>query len=132
MIRVLYIDDIPESGQLVEISFKLDGRCEMVVATTALQALQLVANARESGKHFCAAIVDIAMPGIDGYTFARMLREMERGNAKYAPIRLAFATAHGEGMVDEASIKAVGGERTWYRPQDMEHLPDKICEWLGC
>jgi CheY-like chemotaxis protein len=132
MIRVLYIDDIPESGQLVELALKLDGRCALAVATSALEALTLISQACEQGTPFRAAVVDIAMPGVDGYTFARMLREMERGNAAYPTLRLAFATAHGEGMVDKAGIAAVGGEHCWFRPDDMERIADLICDWLGC
>lgn len=131
-VRVLYIDDLPDMGEMAQHACELDGRCELTVTTCAIEALKLIAEARESDKPFTAVITDIAMPRVDGYSFGRMLREMERGNAKFPAIRLAFVTAHGESAVDYALIQAVNGERCWFRPNDMAHLPMKICDWLGC
>jgi CheY-like chemotaxis protein len=66
--RVLVVDDDQATADLLAIILRLWGYWPVVAydADTALQAVQ--------GQRFAAAVIDLVMPGFDGYRLARYLR----------------------------------------------------------
>ena len=83
---ILIVDDDPASlGVMQEILANQGAR--LVTATSGEEALRKVLD-----DEFAAIIMDVRMPGIDGFTTASMIRERKR--SKYTPI--IFVTAHAE------------------------------------
>lgn len=64
--RVLLVDDDPEIGEFLATLLELEG-LEPSVAVSAADALALAPGAT-------AAVIDVAMPDVDGLTLCRQLR----------------------------------------------------------
>jgi signal transduction histidine kinase len=69
--KILVVDDIPENVRLLEAVLTPRGY-EVVPATSGAQALELVRSERPD-----LVLLDVVMPGMDGYTVCRTLREDE-------------------------------------------------------
>src|SRR5690348_13255069 len=84
-IRVLVVDDYRDNVESMATLLRLDGHA-VEVAFDGATALR-VAQARQPD----VVLLDIAMPGMDGYQVARKLRTMFRGK----PLLLIAVTAFG-------------------------------------
>lgn len=72
-IRVLVVDDSPTVRQQLSIAFtRMSVLCDAV--GSAEDAL-----ARLSGQHYDLVLVDVVMPGVDGYKLTRQIRRRHRG-----------------------------------------------------
>ncbi len=72
-IRVLVVDDSPTVRQQLSIAFtRMSVLCDAVGG--AEEAL-----ARLSGQHYDLVLVDVVMPGVDGYKLTRQIRRRHRG-----------------------------------------------------
>ncbi len=72
-IRVLVVDDSPTVRQQLSIAFsRMRVLCD--AAASADEAL-----ARLSGAHYDLVLVDVVMPGVDGYKLTRQIRRRHRG-----------------------------------------------------
>lgn len=70
-IRVLLVDDEPMFMEAVRALLETDQRVEVVAsAETGLEALDLAGS-----EHPDVVLVDLAMPGMDGYALTKALRE---------------------------------------------------------
>lgn len=74
------------------------------------------------GQRFDAAVVDIGLPGLDGYEVARRLRADER----CAGMRLVALSGYGRAEDRERSTQA-GFDRHLVKPVD----PDELCALLN-
>lgn len=70
---VLIVDDDDDLGDLMREALSLEGH-RIQVASAGAQALVLARSFRPD-----VVLVDIAMPGMDGYELARLLRASPRG-----------------------------------------------------
>ena len=80
---VLLVDDDPVILRLLEVNFRLDG-FEVSTATHGLAAIE-----RAGELHPDAMVLDVMMPGIDGYEVARRVR----ADTELAGTHLVFLTA---------------------------------------
>lgn len=64
--RVLVVDDEVDMLELVQQVLEL-ARCQVTVARSGEEALQTLQQAAEDGREFDLVLLDILMPGIDGY-----------------------------------------------------------------
>jgi len=72
-IRVLVVDDSPTVRQQLSIAFsRMQVLCDL--AAGADEALS-----RLSGAHYDLVLVDVVMPGVDGYKLTRQIRRRHRG-----------------------------------------------------
>lgn len=83
--RVLLVDDDPVILRLLEVNFRLEG-FEVATASSGEQGLE--AARREPPD---AAVLDVMMPGLDGYEVARRLRD----EGTLRDHQLVFLTARG-------------------------------------
>jgi len=90
-LSVLIVDDIPQN--LLVLSEVLKASYRVMVANSGERALSLI----ESGKVPDIILLDVMMPGIDGYTVLARLKKMPVA----AHIPVIFVTANNE-AVDEA------------------------------
>jgi signal transduction histidine kinase/ActR/RegA family two-component response regulator len=95
--RVLLAEDGPDNQRLITFYLKRAG-AEVEVAENGRLALDAFDRAKASGKPFDLVITDVQMPVMDGYTFARALRDA--GSA----VPIVALTAHAMAEDRERSM----------------------------
>jgi PAS domain S-box-containing protein len=113
---VLIADDNEDAAQTLALLLQISGH-HVVVAHDGEQA---VARYEETRPQF--ALLDIGMPGLDGYEVARRLR----ATAGDAPLTLVAATGWGQDA-DKAKARAAGFDLHLTKPID----PDRILALLA-
>ena len=95
---VLVVDDVPENIDIL--AGALDRAYDVKIALNGEEALAIATSSSPPA----LILLDIMMPGIDGYEVCRRLKQ----NKKTSEIPVIFVTGMGE-MEDEAKGFAVGG-----------------------
>src|SRR5438477_11054546 len=70
---ILVVDDNPAIRDMVSWALELDGY-EPAEAAEGYEALAWMDNAAREGRYPHVILLDMTMPGMDGYTFLRQLR----------------------------------------------------------
>lgn len=117
-VRVLFVDDNPVNRSLVHDQLDVLGYRADVVANVA-DALELVAR-----HSYAVVMTDLNMPGLDGYTFARVLRE--RGHT----LPILAVTAHAEPDEQRLSLEA-GIDEIVTKPTSLKSLEQAITRYTG-
>jgi len=110
-LRILIVDDNPDGRESLAMMLGMQGHevHEAVDGPSAVQrALELVPD---------AAIVDIGLPGFDGYEVARRVRAAAKG----AAIRLVALTGYGQ-EEDRRAALAAGFDSYLVKPADLNAL----------
>ena len=110
-VRVVVIEDNADSREMLEELLKMDG---YVVSTAkdGTQGLQTIASQQPD-----VALVDLGLPGIDGYEVARRVRS-ELTNQS---IRLIALTGYGR-PIDRDAVFAAGFDEHLVKPVDPDDL----------
>jgi two-component system OmpR family response regulator len=95
--RVLLVDDDPVIIRLLEVNFRLDG-FDVSSASHGTEALERVRAERPD-----AVVLDVMMPGLDGYQVAAAIRE----DAQLAATLVVFLTARTRDESTEAGLDDV-------------------------
>ena len=108
---MLVIEDDPAIAGMVELTFGLEG------FTTEAIGDGETARARLEGPPVDVVVLDIMLPGVDGYAILQSLREHET----WADTRVVVASALGE---DEDVWRgwAAGADYYLVKPYDLDHL----------
>ena len=114
-IRVVVADDNQDSAEMMKALLEIDGH-EVEVAFDGLSAAELIARIAPD-----AAVLDIGMPGIDGYEVARRVRASS-GNTVY----LVAVTGWGQES-DRKRAREAGFDAHLTKPAN----PDEIRRLLG-
>ena len=101
-------------------------KAETTKAWTAEEALELYGNSEEG--YFDLILFDVQLPGMNGDEAVRILRGMERKDAKQVPIFAMTANAFAEDV--ENSIQS-GMNEHLSKPVDTAVLYRKLQEYLG-
>lgn len=112
---VVAADDEPDALELVRLSFARAG-FDVRTATNGADALRL---AREEVPDAC--VLDVGMPGLDGFALTRRIREDPRAGA--IPIVLLTAAAR---VTDEAEGLAAGADAYLTKPFSPTVLVDRV------
>jgi signal transduction histidine kinase len=115
--RVLIADDNVDAAESLAILLRLSGHC-VIVAHDGLAALQLAARERPH-----VVVLDIGMPGMNGYEVARNLRREEWGRG----LRLIAVTGWGQDE-DKRRAAAAGFDTHLTKPFEPEHLEALVGE----
>jgi CheY-like chemotaxis protein len=110
------VDDNSDAGRLLGLFVQSLGH-EVQVVTDPLEALE---RARSFAPQL--ALLDIGLPGMDGYDLARALRQMPGAG----PLRLAAVTAYNHSRDRQAAARA-GFERYFVKPLEV----DALQAWLA-
>ncbi len=121
-LRVLAVDDDPDS--LNVLAFVLE-ECGIQVTRVAdaTQALEIVAQIQPD-----LLILDIAMPGVDGYALLRQIRQLDTTSRKQIPAIALSAMA-----TDDMRVRAmeVGFQIYLTKPFDIAQLLTAIVSLTG-
>ena len=109
--RILVADDFPQSAAILARLLRQDGH-EVQIAHDGTEAVETAAWFRPD-----VAVLDIAMPKLDGYDAARMIREESWGK----PIILIALSGWGQHL-DRQRTKAAGFDAHLTKPAKYETL----------
>lgn len=115
--KVLLVDDEPNILTALEFLVKKEGY-QVIRAENGEQALQAVAEHRPH-----IVVLDVMMPGIDGFEVARKIRK----DTLHDHTRIIFLTAKGA-QKDRFKGYATGGEVYITKPFDNDDLINTINE----
>jgi CheY-like chemotaxis protein len=87
----------------------------------------LAALAELAHGSFDAVLLDLDLPGVDGFQVARLIRQRERAGA-HLPIVAVTARSGGE---DEARAQAAGMDGFLRKPLTGEQLGDALARMVG-
>jgi CheY-like chemotaxis protein len=116
--RVLVVDDNEDAAELLATAIEAMGH-ETRIAHDGATALDLAASFQPQ-----VAVLDIGLPGMDGYELARRLRA--RGSLP----RLIALTGYGQER-DKRESSSAGFELHIVKPVDLQRLSASIEELLG-
>jgi PAS domain S-box-containing protein len=113
--RVLIADDNRDAAESLAMLLRMDGH-EVTVAYDGPQALALLAQAQPD-----VALLDIGMPGLNGYEVARRIRQAPLGRG----ITLIAVTGWGQDR-DKAQAHQAGFDHHFTKPVDPSRLSELL------
>ena len=120
IVSILIVDDRPENLLALEISLESLGQ-RIVRATSGQQALKAVLD-----EEFAVILMDIRMPGMDGFETLELLRQREK--SRHIPI--IFLTAHSE-QRDFFRTWSAGAVDCLEKPIDPHALRAKVSVFVA-
>jgi CheY-like chemotaxis protein len=119
-LRILVVDDDPVVAESMLVFLELDGH-EVRGADSGEAALRFISEFRPD-----VVLLDIGLPGKDGYAVARMIRQLPGG----ADLKLVAVSGYGHEEAMAQSIQA-GFDRHLVKPVDPEALGALLAEYAG-
>ena len=119
--RVLLADDNPANRRLVDIILSELGY-RMTLVGDGREAVMAV-----NASAFNLVLMDLRMPGLDGFEAARRIRKLPYGRGD-API--VAVTADLRPRV-EADVRAAGMNACLFKPFDITSLTEIVAIWAG-
>ncbi len=126
--KILVLDDDTEIISLLARGLR-DAPFDAVFVTSGVEAVLTIFEAYDAGSPFDALIMDCALPRIDGFTIAKIVRLAEStGIAKRA--KIGYFTAFPQTVEQSTLLQEVGAEAYWRKPEDTPNLAALIEMWL--
>lgn len=119
-VSILMVDDRPENLLSLRVILERPDY-RLVTATSGEEALSLAL--RES---FAVALIDVAMPGMDGLEVAIHMKELERSR----DIPIIFITAFGDDPQEVHRAYSAGGADYLVKPLDAEIVRKKVAVFV--
>jgi signal transduction histidine kinase len=113
--RVLVVDDNVDAAEILSIALESSGH-DVAVAHDGPSALEVAESFRPE-----VVLLDIGLPGIDGYEVARRLRADEMSSA----VRLVALTGYGQ-PADRARAMQAGFDEHLVKPADLDQVEAAI------
>ena len=114
--KLLIVDDLPENVLALEALIRQDNRI-IFQASRGEDALNLLLE-----HDFALAILDVQMPGMNGFELAELMRSTER--TRHVPI--VFVTAAGKESNYSFKGYETGAVDFLYKPLDIEAVKSKV------
>lgn len=114
--NVLLVDDLPENLRALEALVRADDRM-VYQARNGDEALALLLE-----HEFALAIIDVQMPGLDGFQLA----ELMRGTGKTRHIPIVFVSAAGKELNYAFKGYEAGAVDFLYKPLDADAVKSKV------
>ncbi len=118
--RVVVIDDDPDLRNLIKLTLEFTAGWQVTAAPDGASGIE-TAGAMQPD----LIVVDLMMPGMDGYEVCRRLKAQE--NTKHIP--LVMLTARKE--LNEGQLKEAGAAGVVFKPFDPEQLAERVLELIG-
>jgi PAS domain S-box-containing protein len=116
LIRILAVDDVPANLVALEAALDQPG-VELVTANSGEQALELMLR-----NDFALALLDVQMPGMDGFELAELMRGTERTRA----VPIIFLTAIATDETRRFRGFEAGAVDYLLKPYDIQVLNQKV------
>ena len=120
MPTILIVDDYPVTQRVLSTQLRKNGY-SVVTAGSAREALNRLAEARVD-----LAILDIAMPEVDGLMLLRQLRD----DMRYQGMPIIMLTASGQDQ-DRIEAREAGANDFLSKPASSRELLDTVEHWLS-
>ena len=115
-VNVLIVDDLPDNLLALEAVIRLEGRT-VFQASSGEEALALLLT-----HEFALAILDVQMPGMNGFELAKLMR----GTEKTRHIPIVFVTAAGKESNFAFKGYESGAVDFLYKPLDVQAVQSKV------
>ena len=126
MARILVVDDDPDILETLQYALERQGH---KVCAYADGRVALAAARREAPE---AAILDVMLPGLNGYEVSRLLKEdIDRGDLDDFPILLVTARRVISGARQDFLATWSRADDTVWKPYDLGMLLHRVEELLG-
>ena len=114
---ILVVDDDENIRTIVDLSIRTYGKCEVTLASSGLQAIELVRQ-----REFDLIVLDVMMPDLDGpATLPEIRREIPNFRTP-----VAFLTAKAQAS-DAEYLMALGASNVITKPFDPKGLVEALC-----
>ena len=110
-LKVLIVEDDADSREMLQLLLELDGHDVRVAGNVAAALDQIAREAVD------AVVIDIGLPGMDGYELARQIRARPHHRCP----RLVALTGYGQPS-DQAAVKDAGFDKHLLKPCDPAEL----------
>ncbi|MGZ3184353.1 MAG: hybrid sensor histidine kinase/response regulator [Telluria sp.] len=120
-VKLLIVDDLPENLRALQALIRGEGR-EVHQAQSGEEALALMLE-----HEFALAILDVQMPGMDGFELAELMRGTER--TRHIPI--VFVTAAGRELNYAFKGYESGAVDFLYKPLDPDAVRSKVSVFVA-
>ena len=118
--RVLIVDDNVDSAESMALLLRTWGH-EVLVALDAVEALTLALSFKPQ-----TALVDIGLPGMDGYELARRLR----ADPQHRQLHLVAMTGYGRAE-DQSAARKAGFDMHFVKPAELDELEKLLARDQG-
>ena len=125
--KLLIADDEEDLLETLRLRFEIEGY-EVLTAANGLEAL---ATARERSPDLI--LLDVMMPGENGYRVARQIRQEESASGSPSRVPIVLLTARvlsSEPGREQMFMEFSGADRMVYKPFEMEDLVQLVRELL--
>ena len=116
--RILLVDDNLDANEMLQAALEAAGH-DVMTAANGADALETASNAAPT-----VGVLDIGLPGMDGYELARRLRDI------CPHVRLIALTGYGQASDQEAAL-AAGFDAHCAKPVTISTLLGLIAERIG-
>lgn len=116
--RILVVEDNADSREMLKALLELHGY-QVEAAEDGRKSLEILQK-----DSFDIALVDIGLPGIDGYEVARRIRK----DPRHAEIRLVALTGYGR-TADREAVQAAGFDEHLVKPLDQRKLTSVLTKY---
>lgn len=118
---VLVVDDDDNIRTIIDLSIRTYGKCHVTLASSGLQAIELVRQ-----REFDLIVLDVMMPDLDGPT---TLKTIQRELPDFrTPV--AFLTAKAQ-VSDSEYLMTLGASEVITKPFDPKGLVEALCRIVG-
>ena len=119
-LQVLVVDDNVDAADALQTLFQLEGH-RADVAYDGQQALQAISHSWPQ-----LIVMDLGMPGMDGYETARQIRQLAHGR----PALMIALTGWGQGDARQRTLEA-GFDHHLTKPVDFEAIDALLQQYLA-
>ncbi len=123
--RILLVEDNDLNMEIAEFTITKAG-AKVVKAVNGKEAVDIFAKSKEG--EFDAILMDVMMPVMDGMQATRIIRSMDRGDAKTIPIIAMTANAFAE---DRQSILEAGMNEHITKPLDSKLVIATVADFVN-
>lgn len=126
MHKTLIVDD-SESQRLL-LTHYLKGVCRCDTAQDGAEAVELFARALAAGAPYAILLMDLDMPGVNGYQAMRRMRVLEHGHGLFPPdtCRFIVVSSLGAGVSVAAESEGCLVDAFFTKPLTQDELIRKI------
>lgn len=124
-IRALIVEDSEDIAHLLKTCFEKAG-FDAVAVHDGVSAMAEYWMALRDDKPFSVAILDIALPLMDGFEVARRIKTAEAAAKIDSRCKLIGYTGYGQHAREMATFEDVQFDCIWSKPDDAAQLPRLI------